>query len=139
MAAYCGDNLELHDLGMFNRAFNGGHICRFCTINYKDLRGCDGYVHHRLWDEEIYDEISSALENGEEIENFSLRGKCVLNSLQSFHAATSLAPDLLHDFFEGRYSQLGMQYKSSKHCVYSIPVHSILKIVLCPQVWSATT
>lgn len=101
VVAYCGDNLELHDLGMFNRAFNGGHICRFCTISHKELSGCDGFVRHSLWDVEQYDRISSAVENGEDIENFSLRGKCLLNELDSFHAANSLAPDLLHDFLEG--------------------------------------
>ncbi len=102
VSLYCGDNLELHDLGKFNRSFNGGHICRFCTIPAKEVCDCDGLVYHKLWDQETYDKISSAIENGDEIENFSLRGTCVLNSLQSFHAAESLAPDILHDFFEGR-------------------------------------
>ena len=101
VAAYCGDNLELHELGMFNRAFNGGHVCRFCTIHYKNLPDCDGFLRHQLWDEETYDNIASALENGEVVETYNLRGKCVLNDLESFHAVKSLAPDLLHDFFEG--------------------------------------
>jgi hypothetical protein len=101
VAAYCGDNLELHDLGMFHRAFNGGHVCRFCTIHYNELGSSDGFIRHKLWDEETYDSIASALENGEDVESFSLRGRCVLNELESFHAARSLAPDLLHDFFEG--------------------------------------
>jgi hypothetical protein len=101
VALYCGDNLELNDLGMFHRGFSGGHVCRHCTINYKELCECDGFLRHKLWDEETYDKISSAVENGEEIESFSLRGKCILNELVSFHAAKSLAPDLMHDFMEG--------------------------------------
>jgi hypothetical protein len=90
------------ELGMFNRAFNGGHICRFCTIHYRELDTCDGFIRHKLWDEELYDGIAEALENGDDVENFSLRGNCVLNELQSFHAASSMAPDLLHDFLEGK-------------------------------------
>lgn len=101
VAAYCGDNLELHELGMFHRAFNGGHVCRFCTIHYSELRTSDGFIRHKLWDEDTYDTIASAIENEEEVENFSLRGRCVLNELESFHASKSLAPDIMHDFLEG--------------------------------------
>jgi hypothetical protein len=104
--AYCGDNLELNDLGMFHRTFNGGHFCRNCTVHYKELPECDGSVQHTLWDEEMYDRIATAVEEGDSVENFSLRGKCVLNNLSSFHAANSLAPDLMHDFFEGKFSTL---------------------------------
>lgn len=102
VAAYCGDNLELNELGMFNRGFSGGHICRYCIIHYKKLGECDGFLRHQLWDEETYDQVSSAVENGDDAESYSLRGKCVLNELESFHAAKSLAPDLLHDFMEGK-------------------------------------
>lgn len=101
VACYSGDNLELHELGMFNRSFSGGHICRYCVINYRDLHDCDGFLRHELWDEEKYDAIASAIENGEDIESFSLRGKCVLNDLESFHASRTFAPDLMHDFMEG--------------------------------------
>lgn len=101
VAVYCGDNLELHELGMFNRCFSGGHICRFCVINYGNLGDCDGFLRHQLWDEEKYNAIAAALENGEDVESFSLRGNCVLNELDSFHATKSFGPDLMHDFMEG--------------------------------------
>jgi hypothetical protein len=52
-----------------------------------------------LWNPETYDAIVTAVQNGEPIsETFSLRGKCVLNDLSTFHATTSFAPDLMHDF-----------------------------------------
>jgi hypothetical protein len=103
VAIYSGDNLELNELGMFHRGFSGGHICRYCVINYKDLGECDGFLRHEPWNEQKYDAIASAVEKEEAVENFSLRGHCVLNSLESFHAARSLAPDLMHDFMEGTF------------------------------------
>jgi hypothetical protein len=103
VAVYCGDNLELHELGMFSRCFSGGHVCRYCTIHYQELGDCDGFLRNELWNEEKYDSIATALENGEDVENFSLRGRCVLNELEAFHATKSLAPDLMHDFMEGKF------------------------------------
>ncbi len=102
VAAYCGDNLELNELGMFNRVFNSGHSCRNCLIHYNNIGDTDGFLHHQPWDEETYDAIAMALENNENVENFSLRGKCVLNDLEAFHATRSFGPDLLHDFMEGK-------------------------------------
>jgi hypothetical protein len=102
VAVYCGDNLELNELGMFNRCFSGGHVCRYCTIHYRDLGACDGFLtDDPLWNEERYNAIAAAIVNGEEVETFSLRGNCVLNELQSFHATKSFGPDLMHDFMEG--------------------------------------
>ncbi len=37
VVAYCADNLEAHELGMFKRNFNSGYICRFCHINHRLL------------------------------------------------------------------------------------------------------
>jgi hypothetical protein len=101
IAVYCGDNLELHELGMFHRSFSGGHVCRYCLMHYGNIGDCDGFLRHQLWDEKKYDAIVLALENGGDVENFSLRGNCVLNELDSFHATRSLGPDLMHDFMEG--------------------------------------
>jgi len=103
IAVYSGDNLELNELGMFHRSFSSGNPCRHCVIPYDDIRDCDGFLRHEPWTEERYDAIASAVENEEEGEHFSLRGHCLLNSLQSFHAAKSLGPDLMHDFYEGKF------------------------------------
>jgi hypothetical protein len=72
------------------------------VIHYSDICGCDGFLRHQLWEEENYDAVATAVENGQDIENFSLRGQCVLNQLESFHATKTLAPDLMHDFMEGK-------------------------------------
>jgi len=97
--AYIGDSLELHDLGMFNRSFSSGYVCRYCKIHYEELVNCNGYLTNDPWLPETYDRIARALENGEEIEEtFSLRGSCVLNELTSFHATTTFVPDFMHDF-----------------------------------------
>ncbi len=101
VAVYSGDNLELNELGMFHRSFSSGHPCRYCVIHYSDISCCDGFLRHQLWDEGSYDAIATAVQNGQDIENFSLRGHCVLNDLESFHATRTLAPDLMHDFLEG--------------------------------------
>jgi hypothetical protein len=48
---------------------------------------------------ETYDRIAAAVENGDPIEEtYSLRGKCALNELATFHATMSFVPDLMHDF-----------------------------------------
>lgn len=101
VAVCSGDNLELNELGMFHRSFSSGHPCRYCVIHYSDISCCDGFLRHQLWDEGSYDAIATAVQNGQDIENFSLRGHCVLNDLESFHATRTLAPDLMHDFLEG--------------------------------------
>ena len=101
IAVYSGDNLELNELGMFHRSFSSGHPCRHCVIPYSDINECDGFLRHDSWDEEKYDAIATSMENEENVENFSLRGHCILNTLQSFHASKNLAPDLMHDFMEG--------------------------------------
>jgi hypothetical protein len=101
VAFYAGDNLELHEIGGFNRVFSSGHICRFCQVHYSELAGSDGYLRNQLWTSEQYDHICSSLESGNIVEDFSLRGRCPLNQLASFHATTSLAPDVMHDFLEG--------------------------------------
>jgi hypothetical protein len=98
---YIGDNLEMHEIGGFNRSFSSGHICRFCRIHYQEVHKCDGYIRSDLWTPEIYDSICDALEEESEVESFSLRERCPLNKLECFHAADSMAPDLMHDFMEG--------------------------------------
>jgi hypothetical protein len=98
---YVGDNLEMHDIGGFSRCFSKGHICRFCQIHSDDLPQSDGYIKDKLWSPESYDTICSSIENDEEVENFSLRERCILNQLESFHATTSMPPDLMHDVLEG--------------------------------------
>jgi hypothetical protein len=104
VAIYSGDNLELNELGMFHRSFSSGNSCRYCVIHYSEVSNCDGFLRHQHWDEDSYDAIATAVENGEELEqDFSLRGHCVLNQLESFHAARSFAPDLMHDFMEGKF------------------------------------
>jgi hypothetical protein len=97
-----GDNLELNDLGGFHRVFSSGRNCSYCLVKYEELPQCDGFVRHKLRDSETYDKICDSLEQGSEVEDtLSLRKRCIFNKLESFHATTSLAPDLLHDFFEG--------------------------------------
>jgi hypothetical protein len=98
---YVGDNLEMHEIGGFNRVFSSGHICRFCHVHFSELQHRDGHLRHPLWTVEQYDDICTALEAGDLVENFSLRERCVLNRLTTFHAATSMAPDVMHDFLEG--------------------------------------
>jgi hypothetical protein len=101
VALYIGDNLEMHEIGGFHRVFSNGHICRFCQIPYSDVSLCDGFSRHSQWTPEKYDEICTSLENEIPVENFSLRERCPLNQLEGFHATTSLAPDMMHDFLEG--------------------------------------
>jgi hypothetical protein len=71
-----------------------------CYFNLcSELKNCDGYLRDEPWVPENYDRIAAAIENNDEsVETFSLRGKCVLNELSTFHATTSFAPDLMHDF-----------------------------------------
>jgi len=98
---YVGDNLEIHDIGGFSRCFNNGHICRFCQIHYDELSQSDGYIRNELWTPEIYDNICRGIENDEEVQNFSLRERCIMNQLECFHATKSMPPDLMHDVLEG--------------------------------------
>jgi hypothetical protein len=35
--AYSADNLEVHDLGMFQRNFNSGYPCHYCLIPYRQV------------------------------------------------------------------------------------------------------
>jgi hypothetical protein len=102
VAVYSGDNLELNEVGMFHRSFSSGHPCRHCLIHHSDISDCDGFLRHEPWEEDRYDAIAAAVENGEEVENFSLRGHCQFNELEAFHASRSFAPDLMHDFMEGK-------------------------------------
>jgi|LakMenEpi03Aug12_release.lakeMendotaPanAssembly.Ray.scaffolds.fasta_scaffold2083824_1 hypothetical protein len=53
---------------------------------------------------ETYDKIVTALRNDDAtVKTYSLRGDCVLNELSTFHATTSFAPDLMHDFLGNCY------------------------------------
>jgi hypothetical protein len=71
------------------------------AISADDLPQSDGYIKDKLWSPESYDTICSSIENDEDVENFSLRERCILNQLESFHATTSMPPDLMHDVLEG--------------------------------------
>lgn len=44
IVVYCGDNLELNNVGMFRRVFSSGHMCRYCVINYTSLNSTDGSI-----------------------------------------------------------------------------------------------
>jgi hypothetical protein len=35
--AYSADNLEVHDLGMFQRNFNSGYPCHYCLIPHRHV------------------------------------------------------------------------------------------------------
>ncbi len=35
IVAYCGDNLEIHDLGMFQRHFSSGYTCHYCHVSHR--------------------------------------------------------------------------------------------------------
>jgi hypothetical protein len=98
---YVGDNLELNEIGGFHRVFSSGNFCRICQIPYRDLPLCDGFGQHALWTPEKYDSICDMMENDAPVENYSLRERCPLNQLAGFHAATSMAQDMMHDFLEG--------------------------------------
>jgi hypothetical protein len=83
----------------------------------RELKDCDGYLRNVLWLPETYDGIAAAIENNEVIEEtFSLRGRCVLNELSTFHATTSFVPDLMHDFL-GQLLRTLMQILITKSCM----------------------
>jgi len=97
--AYFADNLEAHDLGMFQRNFNHGFPCHFCHVKHSDLKNCDRFLRDERWGPENYNRIVTAIQNDDDtVKRFYLRGNCVLNELSTFHATTTFAPDLMHDF-----------------------------------------
>lgn len=64
---HAGDNLESHSVGGFSRCFSSMDICRFCHIQYTDLRehihDLDGDDVHEYWTVEGYDDICDSLES----------------------------------------------------------------------------
>ena len=58
LLTYCGDNLECHEIGGFQKYFHAGHPCRFCLIPYKKLQELFPSVPYLpLWTKEKYDAI----------------------------------------------------------------------------------
>ena len=113
-AALCyivGDNLGLHQLAELSASFSSGYICRVCQIEYKDAcqnhriySNCEEGFQPDSFTKENYDTFANlAEENGEaSAETRGIKGKCIFNSLKSYHCVDGMPPCLGHDFFEGR-------------------------------------
>ena len=127
-----GDNLGQHQLAEMNSVFSSGFICRYCNATYDDVcknkkiySGCDDTYATEQLTEQKYDMCADlAEENGQSsTETCGIKGHCILNTLQSFHCASSMAPCLGHDYFEGVFAhdaQFLLNYILNKEKLMSV-------------------
>ncbi|EEC02200.1 conserved hypothetical protein, partial [Ixodes scapularis] len=101
--AVCGDNLSQHKLAGFTCSFSKGRVCRFCMasanklheITREDLcqvRTCDIHRVH-LAAVSVNSDLNCKL--------YGVAGISPLATLPYFDVTAQMAPDIMHDLFEG--------------------------------------
>jgi hypothetical protein len=92
--------LQAHIVGGFSQSFNSGEICRLCHLQYDDLPDLSGIPSAEEWTSTHYDSVCDLLESAAENQKLPLKGRCVFNILESFHAVGQMPLDAMHDWLE---------------------------------------
>ena len=97
-----GDNLGLNQLCGFVESFSALHFCRICTINRADCYETDRDDSLQLRDRDQYSkQLKQVPEGTLTTRDCGIKGSCMLNSLQYFHAVENVTVDIMHDILEG--------------------------------------
>jgi len=105
LATVSADNLASHEIGGFRMCFSSGHVCRFCMIRSEHLTSFysetnEGYP--KLRTVQRHNEHTAAVARDSSLSSaYGVVKQSPLHPLHSFHAASSLPPDCMHDVFEG--------------------------------------
>jgi len=105
LATVSGDNLASHDIGGFRGCFNSGRVCRFCMVCYDQIKEFtsetnEGYPKLRTQKEHDL-HTQAVLADATLASVYGVNKQAALQSLECFHATSSLPPDCMHDMLEG--------------------------------------
>lgn len=91
-----------HELGGFTCSFNNGHCCRYCLAHHRDMRHIYKESQTLIRTTQSHDMQVKQVQNvNSDKSMYGVNQQSVLSALPSFHAITSLPPDLMHDVLEG--------------------------------------
>ena len=102
LAVFSGDNLSSNSLGEFRCCFASGKYCRFCMIDYENMRGAFSNS-----DCHLCTERSTLRQSNLVVEDYDLSRvngimtKSCLFALNGINPIYVLVPDLIHDLILG--------------------------------------
>ncbi|XP_034245718.1 uncharacterized protein LOC117647855 [Thrips palmi] len=94
-----GDNLGQHTIGGFIECFTSIYFCRFCDIEKGVFKENPEHTNPPRSKEDYENCVREAKVTEEPCKG--VKGDCVFNDLQNFHAVSHLCPCIAHDLFEG--------------------------------------
>ena len=97
-----GDNLGLNQLCGLVESFSALHFCRLCSINKADCDAAftDDALEMRT-KEQYSQQLQSFIAGKLATRECGIKGSCLFNSLNYFHAAENVTVDIMHDLLEG--------------------------------------
>ncbi|XP_040078364.2 uncharacterized protein LOC120850082 [Ixodes scapularis] len=101
--AVCGDNLSQHKLGGFSACFSQGRVCRYCMVRSRDLRTVTSEEHCQIRTRDSHNSHLAAVKINPQVncKLYGVVGPSPISQLTYFDVTMQMAPDVMHDLFEG--------------------------------------
>lgn len=101
--AVCGDNLSQHKLAGFSAGFSKGRVCRFCMVTSANLSHVTHEEECRIRTSHVHDIHLAAVKVNPTMNCsvYGVTGPSPMGMLGYFDVTSQVAPDLMHDLFEG--------------------------------------
>ncbi|XP_065672066.1 uncharacterized protein LOC105845782 isoform X1 [Hydra vulgaris] len=116
LATISADNLSAHALAGFRCAFNSGHICRYCMLQYEDKEKLLQETVLTLRTETLHKYHLQAINPGISGRVYEVVKRCRFLDLSYFKLTESFPPDLMHDLHEGIIPLILKLLISNLHC-----------------------
>lgn len=97
-----GDKLSSHSVAGFQKNFNSGSFCRFCSIKYSQFRDtlCISKLRERN-NADYANQIKFIDEDVADAEIYGIKHRCVFSQLSYFKVPEAFPSDIMHDCLEG--------------------------------------
>ncbi|XP_030855542.1 uncharacterized protein LOC115929735 isoform X1 [Strongylocentrotus purpuratus] len=102
LAQVCGDNLGLNGLLGFVESFSANRPCRTCLGQREEFQTRFLGEEFELRNRESHGEhVEASQQNAAAVSQTGVKRNSILNSLQFYHVAQNVVPDIMHDVLEG--------------------------------------
>ena len=99
LATISGDNLGSNDIGGFRKCWSSGKFCRFCLIDYSDLKTKYSEQQLVIRTPEMHRfHVNSVIIDNTLQSAYGVNGGCCFDTLQYFNSVNYFPSDLMHDF-----------------------------------------
>ncbi|XP_065675481.1 uncharacterized protein LOC136091702 [Hydra vulgaris] len=116
LATILADNLSAHAHAGFRCAFNSGHICRYCMLQYEDKEKLLQETVLTLRTETLHKYHLQGINAGISGRVYGVVKRCPFLDLSYFKLTKSFPPDLMHDLHEGIIPLILKLLISNLHC-----------------------